>query len=260
MSRLIAIVTLANSPEVSAWAEVVASRVGLSTERILHNFPTLTEQSECVLVVGESGVELCTAEFLHGRGLRAEYTDLLSGRPGARLTARQPLAKALGRPVGTLLDATAGLGLDAARMAAAGWRTVACERDPVIFTLLEDGLRRALTDPRGVELLGDRLMVVQRDARDVLAEEDVEAPDVVYIDPMFPPRRKSSALSRKAMRLIRDVVGTDIDAADLLATARRHARRRVVVKRSDDGKPLAPDMVASHHGKQVRFDVYLPTA
>ena len=86
-----------------------------------------------------------------------------------------------------------------------------------------------------------------------------EAPDVIYLDPMY-PEHGTNALPHKEMRWLRELVGEDTDADALLAPALLLARKRVVVKR-----PLkAPDLagVAPHHrhrGRAVRFDVYLPS-
>jgi len=84
-----------------------------------------------------------------------------------------------------------------------------------------------------------------------------QRPDAVYLDPMFPPKRKKSAAVNKEMRLLRELVGDDLDAPDLLEVARGVARERVVVKRPDHAPPLAPYPSMSFLGKLVRYDVYL---
>ena len=88
------------------------------------------------------------------------------------------------------------------------------------------------------------------------SQSDLEAPDVVYLDPMF-PLRKRSALAKKEMRVLRRLVGDDEDAGELLEVARRAARRRVVVKRTPEAPPLAAAPTMSYRGKLVRYDVYL---
>jgi 16S rRNA (guanine1516-N2)-methyltransferase len=62
---------------------------------------------------------------------------------------------------------------------------------------------------------------------------------------------------KKEIRLLRDLVGDDTDAPELLEISRGIARDRVVVKRPDDAPPLAPDPDMSLTGKLVRYDVYL---
>lgn len=59
------------------------------------------------------------------------------------------------------------------------------------------------------------------------------------------------------MRLVRDLVGEDHDASQLLEIARASARNRVVVKRPQHAKPLYADPDFAHAGKLIRYDVYL---
>ena len=71
------------------------------------------------------------------------------GKQGYRLTAErvrhERLIKALGKPreeTFTVLDATAGLGRDAALIAMAGFPVLLAERSPILHAMLADGLRR----------------------------------------------------------------------------------------------------------------------
>ncbi len=175
------------------------------------------------------------------------------GRPA--LTRREPLARAFGRGVATITDATAGLGGDAARLAAAGYRVVAIERHPAVTALIQDALERALNDAAISRALGDRLAFLAGDARKLLPTLS-PPPDAVYLDPMFPPKRRKSTAVRKELRLLRLLAGADEDAVELFEIARRCARKRVVVKRPDHAPPLAPQPDVSYGGKTVRYDVY----
>jgi len=208
-----------------------------------------------LLMVTATGLELREAASAATKGVRVDFTaiDLRTGR--GNLSRRQPLARAIGRASRTVLDATAGLGHDAALLACMGFSVTAVERSPVVAALLQDGLARALADERYREALGGRLRVIVADARAVLRELD-EPPDVVYIDPMFPPKRKASALAKKSIRLLRRVVGDDEDAEELLQTALDGCARRVVVKRSMYARPLGSKPAASVAGKLARYDIY----
>jgi 16S rRNA (guanine1516-N2)-methyltransferase len=188
-----------------------------------------------------------------GRGVRCDLSaiSLRGGRSEARA---MPVARAMG-DAGRVVDATAGLLGDAFLLAAAGFEVIAIERSPVVHALAADGLRRAAGDARLSELLGGRLQLVLADARAWLDERrgTPDAPDAVLIDPMFPPKRKSSALPRKEMAVLREVVGADVDATELLEAAQNCARKRVMLKRADDSEPLAePDWRVE--GTTVRFD------
>ena len=202
-----------------------------------------------------SFVELRREGEREGRGVRCDLSavSLRGGRSEARA---MPVAKAMGE-VRTVVDATAGLLGDAFLLAAAGFRVIAIERSAAVFALSKDGLARARRDERLSALIGDRLELVHADARSWLEAHagTADAPDAVLIDPMFPPKRKRSALPRKEMVVLREAVGSDADAAELLEVARKCARQRVVLKRGDDAEELAkPDWTVG--GTTVRFDVW----
>lgn len=184
--------------------------------------------------------------------LRAPRTGPVCARVPPRrppgLSRRQPLLRALGRGARQVVDATAGLGGDACLLAWAGLEVLALERSPVVAALLADALENA---PAGAP----RPALLPGDARELLPALS-PAPGVVYLDPMFPPRRRDSALARKAPRALRRVVGEDPDAGELLAVARRCATARVVVKRPPEAEPLAPPDI-QYRGKLARYDVYL---
>lgn len=175
---------------------------------------------------------------------------------------RSPLVRAAGETPGVLLDATAGFGSDAMRFAAAGWRVVACERNPWIRWLLEEGLAEAGRRPDLAEAAGRLRLSEIAESRDLMAAiEAGEAPpvDVVLLDPMYPAEaRGKRALPPKAAQLLRALVGEDPHAVELLAPARRIARRRVIVKRPAWARPLAADVSHSVGSKLLRIDAYLP--
>lgn len=180
--------------------------------------------------------------------------------PGG-LSRKQPLARAIGRRTDFVLDGTAGLGQDARLLAAMGFRVLATERSPVLHAMLLDGLRRAEADPAVATLLGGRLRIWPepadvRTVLDSLAETGASPPDAVLLDPMFPPRRKETALARKSVRMIRAIVGSDEDAAEVLAAVRARVRR-VVVKRPPEAMPVAEDPTMTVASKLARLDVYV---
>lgn len=173
----------------------------------------------------------------------------------------QSIARAVGLKGGaspTVLDATGGLGRDAFVLASLGCRVTLLERSPVVAALLEDGLERARADAEIGLWVAERMLLVHADAvawMDGLAERDF--PDVVYLDPMFPHRRKSAQV-KKEMALFQQLLGGDEDADRLLPAALRVARKRVVVKRPDYAPLLGgiePTMAIT--SKKHRFDVYV---
>jgi 16S rRNA (guanine1516-N2)-methyltransferase len=195
------------------------------------------------------------------------YVDFVQGKARHRLKfgggKGQDIAKAVGLHKLShphVIDATAGLGRESFVLASLGCTVTLLERNPLVHALLEDGLRRALVSEDD-ELLSiiRRMTLINTDARHWLAQlPDDEYPDVIYLDPMFPERRKS-ALVQKEMRFFHQVVGDDQDDDTLLEIARRHCKHRVAVKRPRHAALLAaekPAFVIS--GKAIRYDVYLP--
>lgn len=230
----------------------------------LYKSDALPTDFDAALVVMPQRLELRVLRgdktLVGGRGVASELSaiDTTSG-PGRSLG--QPLLKAVGikrrnpyRP--RVLDATAGLGEDAWVLASVGCVVQAVERNPVIYALLADGLRR--TAAIAPDTAG-RISLRQTDGvtalQHIASGSHEDRPDVVYLDPMFPLGRKTA--ERKAMRVLRLISGDDTDAGELLAAALTAAARRVVVKRPLRGNPLpGPAPAVSHKGKSLRFDVY----
>jgi 16S rRNA (guanine1516-N2)-methyltransferase len=160
---------------------------------------------------------------------------------------RQGLGKAVGLDkagagqIVSVVDATAGLGRDAFVLAHLGCRVVMLEQSPVIHALLADGLERGRQQPALLDALS-RMQLHHVESRQWLAAmaERGEHCDVVYLDPMFPPRDKSAKV-KKDIALLHDLLGSEPDLASLVEVARKVARYRVVLKRPDarlpDGVP-----------------------
>lgn len=176
----------------------------------------------------------------------------------------QMIAKAVGlrsSEVPTVLDATAGLGRDAFVLASLGCAVTLIERVPEVRALLADALSRAANwsdaNELGLASILKRMHLVQADALDYMPTlHRQDAPDVIYLDPMFPLRSKSAQV-KKEMRVFHDLVGTDPDAADLLPAALACARKRVVVKRPRLASALGSVLPSyALEGKCNRYDVY----
>ena len=192
------------------------------------------------------------------------YVDFVEGRVAHRRKfgggRGQPLAKAVGLKKGatpTVLDATAGLGRDSFVLASLGCEVTLVERSPVIAALLEDGLERGGSDPETAEIM-HRMHLVQADATSYLTTLSGDRrPQVIYMDPMYPQREKT-ALVKKEMRLFHELVGEDIDSADLLHAARACAVARVVVKRPAKAGFVGDEKPGfSIESPNTRYDVYV---
>ncbi|MDC0497417.1 class I SAM-dependent methyltransferase [bacterium] len=178
----------------------------------------------------------------------------------------QMLAKAIGlnkRANLKVLDCTAGLGRDAFILASLGCTIQLIERVSEVSILLKDALELATHSIGGMDSdfrsTIDRLRLIERDSLEYMSELNQETlPDVIYLDPMFPERKKS-ALVKKEMRVFHDLVGPDNDADELLKAAIKTGVRRVVVKRPRIAPALKLESRPSHSldGKSNRYDIYL---
>lgn len=155
-----------------------------------------------------------------------------------------------------MIDATAGMGEDSLLLAAAGFRIDLYEYDPVIAALLSDALSRAQTDPALSEAVG-RMKLFQKDS--VSAMQDMtEKPDAIYLDPMFPGRKKSGLVGKK-FQLLQQLEKPCDNEEELLAAALRLKPKKVVVKRPLKGPFLAGRKPSySLAGKAIRYDVIMP--
>lgn len=174
----------------------------------------------------------------------------------------QMIAKAVGLKSGvypTVFDMTAGLGGDAFVLASLGCEVTMLERNPVVHALLADGLARArrFGHEEDEELLRivERMRLVSGNSIDWLKVTD-KKPSVIYLDPMFPERRKSASV-KKEMQAFHSLVGADDDADELLGIALQVAEHRVVVKRPRIAPVLGgQEPMFRLEGKSSRFDIY----
>jgi 16S rRNA (guanine1516-N2)-methyltransferase len=205
------------------------------------------------IAYGPWGVELRRPRTRPGRGWQVDLSRIERRTATGNLSRKQPISRAVGDRATRIVDATAGFGHDAALLALMGYEVTAIERSPVVAVLLADGLRRARCDTDLAAALGDRLSLLEGDARAML--EGLK-PDTVYLDPMYPQRRRASALPRGHAQALRAIVGMDDDSGELLAIARQ-AAERVVVKRPRHADTLGKEPAHSIRSKLVRYDVYL---
>lgn len=217
------------------------------------------DEAEFALQLGPGGLQLqelgphapgpLAVDFVHGA---SAHRRLQGGGNG------QMIAKAMGIQSGIrpeVLDATAGLGRDAFVLAKLGCKVSLIERHPVIAALLTDGLERARLDPEVGPII-ERMHFRPGDAIQLMRAWEGDPPQVIYLDPMFPHREKSS-LVKKEMSMLRPLVGDDLDAPALLEAALSLATHRVVVKRPRKAPCVSGAKVGYVlEGKSSRFDIY----
>lgn len=228
--------------------------------------------------------KFCFVNTPQGRVLQSTFSDLgkgffldyEKGSLGYRLTPKrvlhEPLAKVIDRQ-SFVLDAMGGLLKDAIMMAFLGCKVWTHEAHPLVSELVNDGLFRAKKNLCLAEFIEDeqRFRFFATDSRltleHLLQNPELERPDLVYLDPMFPPKRKSSIAKREIQWLQRIHAATtamypnfSISAPELIfELALQVAQKRIIVKRPLIAPPLvaAPSPSFSRNFQSSRFDVYI---
>ena len=174
----------------------------------------------------------------------------------------QAIAKAMGLKSGTtphILDTTAGLAGDAFILATLGCPVTLIERSPVIFSLIENAIERASLSDKFKTILEQGFHLINCDANDYIKQQllsESSSPDVIYIDPMYPDRKKS-ALVKKDMQILQRLHGKEDNTAELLENALLYAKKRVVVKRPIHAETInkrVPNTCIK--SKKTRYDIY----
>jgi len=213
-----------------------------------------------LLTLTSEHIELRETNIKHAKSI---FVDFLSPKLNYRIKhgggKKQLLAKAIGiknKKGLFVIDATAGFGVDAFVLASLGCKVVMLERSPIIGILLADGLKRLKKNPK-IKNLKINLYITQAvDYIDKISR-CFKSPEVIYLDPMY-PKRYNSALNKKTMRILHELVGDDSDAYQILEKALKCAKDRVVVKRprhADYLGGLKPNLQFSSGGSS-RYDVY----
>jgi len=219
-------------------------------------------ESGFYLEINKNGLALCQA----GRHTPGPVcVDFVGGAMGHRQRFGGGRGQALARAVGMkpgfspdIWDATAGLGRDGFVLASLGSRVTLCERSATLAALLHDGLRRAADDSTIGAWVRDRLNLVNADSCQCLRSlAETQRPHVVYIDPMY-PAGKDHVQVKKDMHALQQLVGPDLDSAELLDIALQVAVRRVVVKRPKRAGWLHDKKAdTSIESKKTRYDIYV---
>ena len=228
-------------------ARARAAAAALSTELCAQKAET-----NLLLVVGETDAWL----EVDGTEVRVSF-DSATMRHRRRGGQNELLGRAVGVKADRkprVWDATGGMGRDAFVLADLGCQVTVNERVPVLAWLLNEAIVAAsVSTHEQVRDAAGRMTVVAGDSCRTAAPSDA----VLYLDPMFPERKKTAAVKKEAVMLQRLTGGYD-DAKQLWAWAWTQPVERIVVKRPLR-EPVLGAQRPSHtlSGKSVRFDVFV---
>ena len=187
--------------------------------------------------------------------------------PGFRRRLKQasPQKELLARAVKpspglAVLDCTGGLGRDAFLLAHLGCQVTLCERSRTVHALLADALQRAGRHPE-LAATAARISLRCQDSLELLQARPGHA--VIYLDPMFPPRRKAARV-KGAMQRLQRFLGEEPDWPRLCSAALRQSAAGLVLKRpaSARGPSLSsacgwPPPIKPNHTLKSRNAQYL---
>ncbi|MBL4671343.1 MAG: class I SAM-dependent methyltransferase [Arenicella sp.] len=163
--------------------------------------------------------------------------------------------QALGKKSRSIIDATGGWAGDAMLMCLQGYKVIVIERLPLMAALIEEAFWRLAKS----EYAANNSIVVPTvlwgNAAELLADLGGGA-DCVYLDPMFPVKKKKKAASNKQMQLLQWLAGADFDASDVASIAKQNFPR-LAVKRPDYAEPLLAEPAIRFSSKLVHYDVYM---
>ena len=205
-----------------------------------------------ILVVGETsawleleGVKVAlqfdSAAMQHRR--KGGHNELLGRAVGLKADRKPPI-----------WDATGGLGRDAFVLADLGCQVTLCERVPVLAWLLNQAVQAAaVSGVDQVRAAAEKMSVLAADSK----TQRAPAGTVIYLDPMFPERKKAAAVKKEAAMLQHLADQTD-DGESLWLWAWDQPVERIVVKRPLRAPILGHIRPAyTLKGKSVRFDVFI---
>ena len=230
--------------ESPARAREVAQQLGLQ-------YDSYQDPEGLFLVVGEASawleldgvrvaVQFDSAAMQHRR--KGGHNEIL-GRAVGLKADRKPL----------IWDATGGLGRDAFVLADLGCEVMLCERVPVLAWLLDQALQAAaVSGVDQVRAAAERMCLLAADSK----TQRAPAGTVIYLDPMFPERKKAAAV-KKESAMLQHLVDQADDSEALWQWAWDQPVERIVVKRPLRA-PILGNICPAHtlKGKSVRFDVF----
>lgn len=191
----------------------------------------------------------------YGLSYQGDFENMLHRVTNGRLQHEMLVRAAKSdKPGRKAIDATAGMGEDAFLLAAQGYEVTLFEQNPVIAVLLKDALRRAKKHPV-LKDIASRMNLVQDNSVEGMSKL-LDPVDVIYLDPMFPARQKSSLINKK-LQLIQKLEPPCSEETDLFDAAISASPSKIIVKR-----PLKSEFLAGRkpsytlNGKAIRYNCY----
>ena len=150
------------------------------------------------------------------------------------------------------MDITAGWAKEAFLLLQLGCQVTAIESNPFVFYLVQENLEYHKIDLKQFQIKLDNSLNYLRSLKN-----PNDYPDIIFMDPMFAGRKKS--LSKKPLRILKEIVGETSGKQALFNLALRKAKKRIVVKRHKLEQSMGKKLLSSFKGRSVCYDVFNPT-
>lgn len=221
----------------------------------------LIDNHELILRATDSGIELEWYQVNNTKPLKyhIDVEQFASAQKTFPAPKQGAFNQSLGKRSRHIIDATGGWGADTLLMCAQGYKVTLIERNPLMALLLRDAMDRLAKTVWARSHNVSIPQVLAGDAIEILTSESIIA-DCVYLDPMFPSKKKKSAAVNKNMQLLQWLLAADQDADRLLQAALNNGSARVAVKRPDYAQVLLADSIqptTQFFSKLVHYDVYI---
>lgn len=248
----------------SCAAEALAKRLQLS---IGNGIASGAEEDEnwCLLVSAEHR----TLIRPDGARMRMDFTQGRAALRQAQPSKDQSLVRALGlhklnqtqRQATHVIDATAGLGQDGWIIACQGCKTTLLEESPLVAAMLQQAIEHARGEP-ALASIANNVEVINIRSQDYFSHSNSAQADIIYLDPMFPAKKKLAKV-KKGMQFLQALL-PDSDNTNLLQHALNAATSRVVVKRPTGAAVIAGTenwngQLTTVETDATRFDIYHTT-
>ena len=196
-----------------------------------------------------------------GARLSIDFTQGKAALRHAQPSKDQSLVRALGLhklnqaqlQATHVIDATAGLGQDGWIIACQGCKTTLLEESPLVAAMLQHAIEHAARDP-ALAGIANNVEVMNVRSQDYFAQADI-----IYLDPMFPSKKKQAKV-KKGMQFLQALL-PDSDNTQLLQHALNSATSRVVVKRPTGATVIVgtenwSGQLTTVETDATRFDIY----
>ena len=198
--------------------------------------------------------------FAGKQELKVDWNNMLSRVTGGHLQHEILMKAAKPESDGDkklrAVDATAGLGEDSFILAALGYEVEMFEHNPITAALLHDGVIRARNDSK-LQDIARRMTFSSGESKELL-KGLTYSPDLIYLDPMYPEKKKK-AESKKKMQILHQIEAPCSDEIELMEAVMQAKPGKIIVKRQPEADFLAGvTPTYSVTRKAVRYDCIVP--